>query len=518
MNRNILFLGLLAFSLAGCTPAIVPEYPGGSISEDDDTTSASVDEDGDGIPASVDCDDADSAVGEAGYWYLDQDQDGHGGSVGAPGCLGELTGGSWVDASGDCDDQDSTIYPDAPELCNGVSDDCDLAVDEGFDVDADGWRTCDEDCNDADATIYPGALETCDGGDQDCDGEVDEEVLLTFYGDWDNDGYGDPEVVAYACSAPPGFLSDSTDCDDSNFDVHPGASEVCDLIDNDCDGDTDDSDGSLDLSTRSSFFGDVDGDGYGDPAANTMACTAPSGSVMDNTDCDDAAASTYPGAPEVCDSADNDCDDTTDENLSSSWYTDADGDGFGSGSVVEVICGGSTGSLVDNQDDCNDSEPSANPAVTEVCDAIDNDCDGTVDEIDGNPDVQILWDDDDGDGFGDETVGSFISCPADGFVLQGGDCNDTESLANPGQAEVGLDGIDNDCDGSVDENGIYCCLDVDEDGFGNGDSCVFVDTGVCNPGYVEGDGDCNDANFSYHPYALDILGDGEDTDCDLTDE
>ncbi|TAL49914.1 hypothetical protein EPN81_04360 [Patescibacteria group bacterium] len=528
MRSPSTFVALLAFLLPGCVPSTVPAYEPGAADDDvtsdddatapdDDSTPPVIDIDDDGVSAQEDCDDTDASVGGPSLWYLDTDVDGYGGSNSVHGCHSDLSGGPWVDLFGDCNDLDPTIYPGAPEVCDSVDQDCDLTVDEGFDQDADDFLTCEGDCDDTDSSVFPDAKEICDAVDNDCDEQVDEEVLDTFYGDWDGDGFGDIDMPAFACTAPGGFLSDASDCDDTNFDVHPGAAEICDTIDNDCDGDIDDEDDSVDPDTMSVFYADADQDTFGAGSA-LSACSAPAGYVGDGTDCDDADSASHPGAPEVCDGLDNDCDETTDENLFSSWYADTDGDGYGSGSVISVICGGSTGSLVDNATDCNDGEANANPAAVEVCDAIDNDCDGIVDEIEGNPDVQTLWDDDDGDGWGDEEVGSFQSCPANGFVLQGGDCDDTNPGANPSQTEVGLDAIDNDCDGIVDEGGIYCCLDIDADGFGDGDSCVYQATGACDPGSVEGDGDCNDANFSYHPYALDILGDGEDTDCDGSDE
>jgi len=122
-----------------------------------------------------------------------------------------------------------------------------------------------------------------------------------WYQDFDDDGFGDPQVTQGSCSQPSGFVADNTDCDDGDADTYPGAPEVCDSVDNDCDG-------SVDEGSVTTWYRDVDGDGFGDPLATQAACSRPTGFVADNTDCDDEDIDSYPGAPEVCDGADNDCD------------------------------------------------------------------------------------------------------------------------------------------------------------------------------------------------------------------
>ncbi len=116
----------------------------------------------------------------------------------------------------DCDDGDPSVYPGALETCNGVDDDCSGSVDEGIDLDGDGWYGCGgDDCDDADDDIYPGAVEACNGVDDDCDGVADDGV------DGDGDGW-------YGCGGD--------DCDDADASVNPGANDVCDNVDVDCDG------------------------------------------------------------------------------------------------------------------------------------------------------------------------------------------------------------------------------------------------------------------------------------------
>ena len=122
----------------------------------------------------------------------------------------------------------------APDSGGDSSPDSADSADDLHDNDGDGWQI-DEDCDDGDPVVNPGATESCDGRDNDCDGSTDEDVLLLYYADSDGDGYGDPASTTSACAPPPGYVSNSDDCDDSNPAVYGGV-EVCDGVDNDCDG------------------------------------------------------------------------------------------------------------------------------------------------------------------------------------------------------------------------------------------------------------------------------------------
>ena len=187
------------------------------------------------------------------------------------------------------------------------------------DADGDGYAA-DEDCNDADAAIHPGAAEVCDGVDNDCDDLIDDsddsvEGQTSWFTDSDGDGYGDADSASPGCEAPSGTVADDTDCDDSSAAIHPGATEVCDGIDNDCDTLVDSDDDSVDLSSVGTYYSDVDGDGYGDPDSPVEACEPPTDAVANDTDCDDSTADTNPGAAEVeGDRLDNDCDPSTLDN------------------------------------------------------------------------------------------------------------------------------------------------------------------------------------------------------------
>jgi hypothetical protein len=196
--------------------------------------------------------------------------------------------------------------------CTDKSVDKDDDSGQSIDADGDGYFET-EDCDDTDATVNPGADELCaDEIDNDCDGESDEDDASdasTWYADVDADGYGDPDTSTTACALPSGYLEDATDCDDSDDAQFPGADEYCNLEDDDCDGEVDES-GALDEST---WYLDADGDGYGDSEESTLGCELPSGYSANSIDCDDGAAHIHPYADEICDGEDTDCDPSTGE-------------------------------------------------------------------------------------------------------------------------------------------------------------------------------------------------------------
>ena len=201
------------------------------------------------------------------------------------------------------------------------------------DADRDGYDST-EDCDDTTAFIYPGAPERCDGIDNNCVDGADEGVTTPFYADTDDDTYGAGTAID-ACAAWAGYVANADDCDDTTAATHPGATEVCDGIDNDCAGGIDDG-------VTTPFYADGDGDGYGAGTARD-ACAAPSGYVTNANDCDDRSRRANPDATEVCDDIDNDCDgdiddDDPDVQGGTTYWRDCDGDGYGYWRWSTIAC------------------------------------------------------------------------------------------------------------------------------------------------------------------------------------
>jgi hypothetical protein len=280
-------------------------------------------------------------------------------------------------AMSDCDDQNPLINPNGIEICNGLDDNCDGAIDENnpeggvacilpdlLGVCADGETLCHDAEISCIQTVFP-SPEACNGLDDDCDGDIPADEV-----DADGDGYTPCEG----------------DCNDSDATIYPGATELCNGVDDDCDG------------VIPVDEADDDADGF---------------RICDG-DCDDADATSYPGATELCDGIDNDCDGSVplDE-------ADADADGF-------RICDG----------DCDDADATSYPGATELCDGVDNDCNGTAD--DGNPGGGLQC------GVTDVGVCAFgvTACEAGAIVCVGN--------VDPIPEQCG-DGLDNDCDGLADE-------------------------------------------------------------------
>jgi hypothetical protein len=317
------------------------------------------------------------------------------------------------------------------------------------DADGDGYTAAEGDCDDGDAEVFPGADEVCNGVDDDCDDGVDNDPIdgVSAFVDADMDTFGDPDSPIRVCGPAPGFSADGSDCDDTNTTVYLGAPELCDDLDNDCDGLVDDG-----APGTSFWYTDADGDGYGDLATAVEDCATPVGLVSDSTDCDDTTTAAYPGAIEFCDGIDNDCDGSID--LDSAFglvvfYRDGDGDGFGDGDITIEACEAPEGYVGDSTD-CDDAATARYPGADEICDGLDNDCDGFVDLDDPGGVLETLWYVDmDLDGFGDDE-GAVESCAApDGTIGVGGDCDDSNGDVHPDAVEIECDGVDNDCDGSM---------------------------------------------------------------------
>ncbi len=321
-----------------------------------------------------DCDDTDPTINPDTVWYGDTDGDGFGSEEYVRHACEQPD--DFVAVAGDCDDTDPTLNPDT--LWYPDTDQDGFGIDEGATASCEavsGASRESGDCDDLNNTIYPGADEYCDEVDHDCDERVDDPDAVdaaTWWGDTDEDGYGDVDDAVTACSQPAGTASNPADCDDLNNTINPAAIEVCDGVDQDCNGTED---GAVDAPT---WYADDDGDGQGDPDSPIEACDEPSGHAANGDDCDDASATTYLGAEELCDDLDNDCDLGIDEGVpTTTWYGDGDGDGYGVGDSTLEDCQVPSG-YASTDDDCDDGDPSVHPGAAEVCeDGLDNDCDGT---------------------------------------------------------------------------------------------------------------------------------------------
>lgn len=514
-----------------------------------------------------DCDDA---------TFLFADLDGDGIGSGPALDCGDVT------LDGDCNEGDANVFPGATEICgNDADEDCDgldvicgnggctqplacnydasASEDDGtcfypeadfLDCegnclsDTDGDGVCDEievgGCTDPSACnynefatdegicAYPQA-EICNGLDDDCDSEIDNGVLLTFYLDFDGDGFGNVEETTLACQAPTGYVDNTedcndnsityldtdndgygvgdviacgnadnnTDCDDNNADVNPAATEICNTLDENCDGEADEF-------VTNTYYGDFDGDGFGGNEETIQSCELVDGYVENADDCDDSFVG----------------------------YDDVDGDGYGSGEIS--ACGTAI-----NADDCDDNNILVNPGMEELCNNMDDDCDVEVDEfvtitfyadVDGDgfgnidstinaceitegfvtnfddcDDQAITYDDLDGDGFG---MGEYTAC---GTASNSEDCNDEDNTVYPEANEM-CNLNDDNCDGEVDEFVTTTFFaDADGDGFGTDSDAVEA----CDQpeGYVNNFDDCDDSVLSYEDFDGDGFGSGDAVSC-----
>ncbi|HND34163.1 MAG TPA: putative metal-binding motif-containing protein, partial [Myxococcota bacterium] len=258
------------------------------------------------------------------------------------------------------------------------------------DDDGDGYREIDGDCDDSSSAVHPEVDEICDGLDNDCNGDADGDALdiRAWFQDRDQDGYGNDDVSRLSCDPVPTYSEENGDCDDDDATVHPDAEVICgEPGDRNCDGVPEDE--------------DLDQDGW-------ARCE----------DCDDLERKVNPGEVEVCNEYDDNCDGQIDEvgALETTWFPDADGDGYGDPDGAVVSCARPQGYTFDGGD-CDDHDNDINPGESEICgnDADDN-CNGAADgcRLEGELEVGASFVGVEGMGIGD---GSLVS------VLNAGDTN-----------------------------------------------------------------------------------------------
>jgi hypothetical protein len=409
------------------------------------------------------------------------------------------------------------VTPQA-ETCDAKDNNCNGQTDEGYDADGDGFRSClacgnpaNCDCNDADATIKPGALELCDNIDQNCNGRLDDVTprkcfsgqnvtplaymgtcpgpmcqpkgvclagmqMCNAQGSW---GSCDGQVLPANMPAEKELVCDNRDedcdgvvddgdfdvdmdgvrscqgdCNDMNPAIKPGALEICDGLDNNCDGTTDGVNTGCYSGPSNTRGKGICKDGV-QQCVNGVGVGVCSGEIVPVLQADGGVAVFVDGGintPEaLCDNRDEDCDGIIDDGF------DLDGDGI-------TTCAG----------DCDDKDAFNKPGAAERCDCKDNNCNSQVDE-------------------GQVCLGAPChDFDRDGYTNCQGDCDDnplTGPAVGPQKTEIVGDGLDNDCDGAVDEI-------TDEDG----------------DGFTTAQGDCNDKLASINPGAIEVC-DGFDNNC-----
>ena len=404
-------------------------------------------------------------------WYADSDADGFGNhNVVMTACDKPM---GYVNNGDDCDDSDASINPNSKEACNGKDDNCDGQIDEGTnttiwyaDADGDGFGNGNDsiescvapngyvdnaaDCDDTNAATRPDAEEICNGKDDNCDGIVDNilepQAGSNWWRDADGDGYGDAnEEINNTCSPPAGYVGNQDDCDDANPTINPSASEVCNGIDDNCDGIVDE--GCAPVCTVTITAIQVDDEscpGAGDGSIEIVASTDGTGQLGYSID----GGSNFffnhlffnltPGTYDVVVQlfGGENCAATDIANVNASqngpqtWYKDLDADGYTDG-ITLTSCTQPTGYV-----------PYAAPADCDDNDGLEHP-------------GQTWYEDIDGDGYGSGNWLTACQRPADCYTLDelvaaNGDCDDLDQNIHPAAAEV-CNGLDDDCDGEIDE-------------------------------------------------------------------
>ncbi len=555
----------------------------GAFDTDSDTIPdcQDLDDDGDGVP---DTSDLCPLIADPGQENLDLDGLGDA-------CDPDDDNDLSADAQ-DCEPKNPAVHPGAAEVCNGKDDDCTGKADDGAaDLDADGLADCVDPDDDADGIL--------DGADN-CPVTANADQA-----NFDLDPLGD------ACDPDDDndFSADASDCKPFDPLIHPNAGEPCDGVDNDCSGVADD--GAVDLDQDGlpdCVDPDDDGDGVADAKDNCpVTANAPQDDLdldgqgdacdpdddgdlsADAADCKPLDPTVHPGAAEVCNGKDDDCNDIVDDGspdtdldgIADCLDTDDDDD-----QVLDGVddCPLVTDPLQENFDldpqgdacdpdddndlspdavDCQPKNPSIHPSALEACNGLDDDCDGTPDDGFTDLDLDGLADcldsDDDEDGVADaidncpvikntdqanfdlDTQGDACDPDDDNDLSpDGADCEPFNPQVHPGALDV-CNGKDDDCNQTIDDgaldsdqDGLPNCVDPDDDGDqvdDDKDNCPLVANGgqedfdldttgdACDPdddNDLHADGaDCQPKNPAVHPGAPEICN-GVDDDCNQT--
>ena len=311
-------------------------------------------------------------------FFVDSDGDGYGNPSSSQDACSPPAG--YVSNDDDCNDAEPLAWTGNTETCDTVDNDCDGTVDNGLltthyvDLDGDGYGapgqsaelcatipgyvTNNNDCDDTEAAAWTNNVESCDEIDNNCNGQTDEGVLNTYYADLDGDGYGNATNTTLACSPPAGFVSNTDDCNDAEELAWSGKPEVCDTVDNNCNGQTDEG-------VLNTYYYDHDNDGYGDPLNTTLACSVPNRYVTNTNDCNDYQPLAWSGASEYCDTVDNNCDGQIDEINAVDcvlYHIDDDGDGYGDPTYYQCQCAADSTYVTADASDCYDANALAKPS------------------------------------------------------------------------------------------------------------------------------------------------------------